>query len=213
MPYEKGFTFLYYLEREIGREKWDKFIPHVRILPIRVPQSSRSCSWGQYFSTFARRSLDSYEFKSCLLEYFSSDSAASTFLETLDWDTWYYAPGLPPKPDYDTSLVDTCYALASKWEKLANGADSTFKPRKEDIADMRSSQVVVFLERLQESEKPLGKDKVKLMDKSYGFGGSGNAEILSRFLEIALKAQVEELYEVATRFLGEVGRMKFVRPL
>ena len=29
VPYEKGFTFLYYLERQIGREKWDKFIPHV----------------------------------------------------------------------------------------------------------------------------------------------------------------------------------------
>ena len=30
VPYEKGFTFLYYLEKQIGREKWDKFIPHVR---------------------------------------------------------------------------------------------------------------------------------------------------------------------------------------
>ena len=30
VPYEKGFTFLYHLERLIGKEKWDKFIPHVR---------------------------------------------------------------------------------------------------------------------------------------------------------------------------------------
>jgi len=29
IPYEKGFTFLYYLEKLIGREKWDKFVPHV----------------------------------------------------------------------------------------------------------------------------------------------------------------------------------------
>ena len=30
VPYEKGFTFLYYLEKQIGKEKWDKFIPHVK---------------------------------------------------------------------------------------------------------------------------------------------------------------------------------------
>ena len=29
IPYEKGFTFLYSLEKLIGKEKWDKFIPHV----------------------------------------------------------------------------------------------------------------------------------------------------------------------------------------
>lgn len=29
IPYEKGFNFLYFLDRVVGREKWDKFIPHV----------------------------------------------------------------------------------------------------------------------------------------------------------------------------------------
>jgi len=29
IPYEKGFNFLYYLDRLVGREKWDAFIPHV----------------------------------------------------------------------------------------------------------------------------------------------------------------------------------------
>ena len=29
IPYEKGFTFLYHLEHVVGRETWDKFIPHV----------------------------------------------------------------------------------------------------------------------------------------------------------------------------------------
>ncbi len=30
IPYEKGFTFLYHLEKLLGKDKWDKFIPHVR---------------------------------------------------------------------------------------------------------------------------------------------------------------------------------------
>jgi hypothetical protein len=32
VPYEKGFVFLYYLEKLIGKAKWDKFIPHVSFL-------------------------------------------------------------------------------------------------------------------------------------------------------------------------------------
>lgn len=30
VPYEKGFIFLYHLEKLVGKEKWDEFIPHVR---------------------------------------------------------------------------------------------------------------------------------------------------------------------------------------
>lgn len=29
VPYEKGFVFLYYLEKLVGKEKWDQFVPHV----------------------------------------------------------------------------------------------------------------------------------------------------------------------------------------
>ena len=38
VPYEKGFTFLYYLEKQIGIEKFDNFIPHV--CTITFPLSS-----------------------------------------------------------------------------------------------------------------------------------------------------------------------------
>jgi len=37
IPYEKGFNFLYYLDRLVGREKWDKFIRHVSEEASRVP--------------------------------------------------------------------------------------------------------------------------------------------------------------------------------
>jgi leukotriene-A4 hydrolase len=100
IPYEKGFHFLYYLEKLIGKSTWDKFIPH-------------------YFTTWSRKSLDSYDFKATLLEFFSSDKDASAALAKVDWDTWFYKPGLPPKPEFDTSMVDKCYALADKWESKA----------------------------------------------------------------------------------------------
>jgi leukotriene-A4 hydrolase len=97
IPYEKGFHFLYYLEKLVGKSTWDKFIPH-------------------YFTTWMKKSLDSYDFKATLLDFFASDKDASKALEAVDWDSWFYKPGLPPKPYFDTSIVDKCYALADKWE-------------------------------------------------------------------------------------------------
>lgn len=97
VPYEKGFHFLYRLEKLVGKAKWDKFIPH-------------------YFTTWSRKSLDSFEFKSTLLDFYAADEEASKALETVDWDAAFYSPGLPPKPDFDTSMVDKSYALAKKWE-------------------------------------------------------------------------------------------------
>jgi hypothetical protein len=32
VPYDKGYTFLDYLERTIGSEAWDEFIPHVSLI-------------------------------------------------------------------------------------------------------------------------------------------------------------------------------------
>lgn len=103
----QGFHFLYYLEKLVGKPTWDKFIPH-------------------YFKTWSRKSLDSYEFKTTLLDFFATDKEASKALEYVDWDTWFFAPGLPPRPKFDTSMVDKCYALADKFEsKVSNSLVSS----------------------------------------------------------------------------------------
>jgi leukotriene-A4 hydrolase len=35
IPYEKGFTFLFFLEKLVGKEKFDQFIPHVSRQSVR----------------------------------------------------------------------------------------------------------------------------------------------------------------------------------
>lgn len=37
-------------------------------------------------------------------------------ITTIDWNDKLYSPGLPPKPDFDTSLSQQCYDLAAKWK-------------------------------------------------------------------------------------------------
>ncbi|KAL2857395.1 leukotriene A-4 hydrolase [Aspergillus pseudodeflectus] len=188
IPYEKGFTFLFFLEKLVGKEKFDQFIPH-------------------YFTKFKGKSLDSYEFKSTILEFFSSDAEASKLLQELDWDGWFYRPGLPPKPEFDTSLADIVYELAHKWKS------QSFQPHLDDIKGLTANQIVVFLEQVLLFEQPLTADQSKLMGEVYGFAKSENIEVANLYLQVGLKAGDKSVIEPTTELLGRIGRMKFVRPL
>jgi leukotriene-A4 hydrolase len=193
IPYEKGSTFLYLLEKKIGREKWDKFIPH-------------------YFTEYKCRSVDSYEFKATLLAFFAEDAEASKILNDVDWDGWFYKPGFPPKPDFDTTLADQCYELADGWQALNEGKGH-WQPKASDIATFSSNQSVVFLERIQTLPQPLKPELIELMGKTYAYASSKNVEVVSRFLVAGLQSKDEKVYAPAAELLGQVGRMKFVRPL
>ncbi|TEY49950.1 hypothetical protein BOTCAL_0281g00080 [Botryotinia calthae] len=188
IPYEKGFHFLYYLERLVGKPSWDKFIPH-------------------YFTTWKKKSLDSYDFKATLLDFFASDSAASKALESVDWDSWFYKPGLPSKPEFDTSLVDKCYALAKKWES------KDYTPSPSDIEGWAANQVVVFLQQVQLFTTPLTPAQSQAMGKAYNLVNTKNVELSSRYFGVGLAAEDETVYQPTAELLGKVGRMKFVRTL
>ncbi|KAI4257221.1 MAG: hypothetical protein LQ352_001719 [Teloschistes flavicans] len=196
VPYEKGSHFLLSLEKLLGKERWDPFIPH-------------------YFTKFKGKSLDSYDFKATVLEYFGKDQEASKLLKNnVDWDRWFYGPGLPPKPDFDTSMVDVCYDLADKWKSYnPDDRTSSFQPKKKDIETLSANQVVVFLERIQDFEPPLSKQTVHAMGEIYGFSSSKNVEIVARFLTVGLIAKDPEVLAPTCELLGRTGRLKFVRPL
>ncbi|KAJ5503085.1 hypothetical protein N7463_005959 [Penicillium fimorum] len=191
VPYEKGFNFLFYLENLVGKPKFDKFIPH-------------------YFTTFKCKSLDSYEFKALILDFFKLDAQASKLLEELDWDKWFYAPGLPPRPSFDTSMVDVVYELSKKWQSLP---DSSFQPHISDIKGLTANQLVVLLEQMLLLERPLSPKISKLMGDVYGFTKSNNIEVSNLYCQVGMKAGDDSIIEPTTELLGRIGRMKFVRPL
>lgn len=161
IPYEKGYVFLTALETLLGKDRWNKFIPH-------------------YFKTWANKSLDAFEFRETLLEFFSFDTEASKLLQDFDWQTWFYAPGLPPKPHFDDSLAKVCYELVSKWK------NRSFTPSPQDIQGWSANQGVVFLEALQSDKPTIPAADVKLLGDTYGFAKSYNVELVSRYLCLAL---------------------------
>ena len=99
VAYEKGFHFLYYLDQQVGRDNFDKFIPH-------------------YFTKWSGKSLDSFEFRDTFMEFFNGldDEEVKQKIDCIDWDKSFYTPGMPPKPQFDTTLATQCYELAKKWE-------------------------------------------------------------------------------------------------
>nr|OQO23540.1 Leukotriene A-4 hydrolase [Rachicladosporium sp. CCFEE 5018] len=194
VPYEKGFLFLYYLEKLVGQEKWDPFIKH-------------------YFTTFKFKSVATSEFKKCLYDYFEKNDEPGylELVSKVQWHKWLSEPGFPPKPDFDTSLADVCYDLAKEWQSL--GDKSSFKPTKNDLSSFSGQQIYVFLEALQDSPTPLPAKSVELMGSTYAFEKSKNVEIVSRFYVLAFRSKAEKYYGAAAALAGSVGRMKFVRPL
>ncbi|RKF51371.1 Leukotriene A-4 hydrolase-like protein [Golovinomyces cichoracearum] len=188
IPYEKGFHLLYYLEKLVGKARFDEFIPY-------------------YFNRWSKKSLDSYEFKATLLDFFKSDPEALLKLSSVDWNTWFHKPGLPPKPQFDTSLVDKCYSLADQWKS------KQYSPSASDISGWSANQIVVFLERVQHFTVPLSISQSRAMGKVYSLEKSQNVELTSRYFTIGLIARDTSVYQATADLLGKTGRMKFVRPL
>lgn len=144
------------------------------------------------------------------MDFFQNDLEASKLLNNLEWDTWFYAPGLPPKPHFDTSLVDVVFELARKWRSLPG---SSFRPQASDIEGLTGNQVVVFLEQVLLFEQPLSPEVSRLMGEVYGLVKSENIEVANLYFQVGLKAGDESILEPTTSLLGRIGRMKFVRPL
>ncbi|CAG9977221.1 unnamed protein product [Clonostachys byssicola] len=192
ISYEKGYTFLCYLESILGQKEWLRFVPH-------------------YFKTFFCKSVDSSQFKSCLFDFYASDAEAISILERVDWEAWYHKPGAPPKPNFQCKLYDDCIQLTNRWTNLST--QSMYRPSPQDMRGWTVAQILVFLDTLIRSPNQIPLDYVKQLESVYGLAKSKNLEVISRYLRVALRANDRDAIEPTRKVLAETGRMKFVRPL
>jgi leukotriene-A4 hydrolase len=66
---------------------------------------------------------------------------------------------------------------------------------------------------LDHMPRPSSQQTCALLDERFKLGESQNAEILSAWLQLALESEYAPALPRAEAFLGEVGRMKYLRPL
>lgn len=201
VPYEKGSNLLYHIEQVVGgKEVFDPFIPY-------------------YFKKYRYKSLDTYEFLDTLYDFFKDKK---TELDSIDWNTWLYKPGMPPvKPKFDSTLVDQCYNLADKWYNAIVKRNKNYSQvfHYDDVKDFSSNQSVVFLDTLTSFDKHESFkwsdniDALQAMGDIYSnYSQSKNAEVVFRWYALQVTGKNTQFYDPLGEWLGTVGRMKFVRP-
>jgi len=187
IPYEKGFSLLWYLQSLLGIEKFEGFLK-------------------AYIKEFSYKSLTTSDWKDFLYSFFKAEK---TPLDTVDWESWFNKPGIAPvKGQYDTSLQDACTELSNKWIKGAVGDASS-----DDIKEFSAGQLQGFLDQLVMAD-PLPIAAVAEMDAKYPrISNSNNSEVRFRWLRVCIKAKYEKCLDNALAMVTEQGRMKFTRPL
>ncbi|GAB6032774.1 Leukotriene A-4 hydrolase [Chamberlinius hualienensis] len=188
IPYEKGYSFLYYLEQLVGGR--DIFIQFLRSYIEKYKhQSIDTCTWKKYF-----------------LEYFSDKGI------TVDFDTWLYKPGLPPvTPSYDQTMEQACIDLALRWTAAKEPSDfEQFSI--EDIRQLVAPQIQEFLTLLVQQES-LPILNLEFMEKIYKLNSVVNSEIRVQWLRLGLQSKWKVAIPLALNFVVEQGRMKFLKPL
>jgi len=195
VPYEKGFNFLYYLEQLLGGAQ--VFEPYMK----------------EYVRHHAGKSISTDDWKNFLYNYMQEKYGDEkiSLLNSVDWDTWFHTPGMPlVKNEFDSSLADTAYELANKWNEAQPAEKLEFS--KDDIKDFTPTQKVVFLEKLIDYGTMMHA-KLAEMDKIYEFSNQRNCEIRFTWQSLCLSMGYDPIYEHVVNFVKEQGRMKYVRPL
>ncbi|KAJ2195208.1 Leucyl aminopeptidase yscIV [Coemansia sp. RSA 530] len=195
VPYDKGAHLLYYLEHLLGGPA--VFEPYMR----------------SYIQTYQGRSIGTEDWKSHLFSYFTSnDSAKVELLNSIEWDKWLTAPGMPPVSNYyDERPQKACLALADRWLNAASDcAYDQFLPT--DIEEFSTMQRVIFLSRLADSA-PLQSSMLAAIDSTYKLTGYRNCEVRFGWLALALKSNYMDVSSAVVNMLSTQGRMKYTRPL
>jgi leukotriene-A4 hydrolase len=184
VPYVKGALFLKTLENTFGRDRFDAFL-------------------RSYFEHFAFESITTAEaisyLKTTLLDKYP-DLAAQIPLEE-----WLYEPGLPASaPKAVSPVLNETRKFAQAWS-----ANRVSLDRVPDH-NWNTQQRLYFLDSLPPN---IGFNKMSELDQRFDVTGSNNAEIIYRWLLLAIRNGYDPAYQRLQKFLMTVGRIIYVKPL
>lgn len=186
IPYEKGHTFLAFLEELVGGPA--VFEPFFR----------------DYISRFAYKSITSDDFISIFKEHFP--------LIQVDWRTWLHATGHPPQiPNYDRSLMVPCEMLL---ESVLVKTESTQPAAFSQLSlDQKLVFLDLLAVRIKTAENVPA--ILHQLEVGFDLNRETNVEICLRWYLLALRAgyTASSVLSSALSFITQHGRMKYNRPI
>jgi len=203
VPYEKGFSLLYYLETMVGTSNFEKFAK-------------------AYIQHFKFKTVTSGAFKDLFLEFCRTPTTLTDkqkkAVGAIDWDTIFHAPGMPPYThDFTNTLSADSAALGKKWINASNSDNFKCDFAAADIETWSTQQRLIFLDTLLEHfdkrKEPPSKLFLTELDKAYGLTPVKNAEIRFKWQSLCIRGEYKMILPHVKEFLVKQGRMKFVRPL
>ncbi|RHZ82002.1 hypothetical protein Glove_115g18 [Diversispora epigaea] len=196
VPYEKGFNFLYHIQKVIGGPEY--FEPYMKA----------------YVQEFAGKSITTDDWKNYLYSYVEKHYGIEkkALLDTIKWEDWLHSPGMPPVMNkFDQTFAKACKDLAQRWDD-AQKTEKYDEFSSIDIANFNPIQKMVFLDHL--CEYPVfNHSAIEALNKIYGFTAVLNSEIKFRWQKFCLRSEYEPIFPYVVKFLIAQGRMKYVRPL
>jgi hypothetical protein len=183
VPYVKGAAFLRAIEREVGRERFDRYLR----------------SW-----------FDRHAFTSVTTETFVRDvrerlaAAAPDLADRVGFDEWLHAPGLPSAAAPPTSeALRRVEAEAAAFG--AGAAASTLRTGEWTAQEWRH-----FLNTLPIDLAP---SRLAELDSAFALSGAANSEVLFAWLRLGTRSHYDAVLPAVRRFVTAQGRGKFVIPL
>jgi leukotriene-A4 hydrolase len=184
VPYEKGRLFLTYLDVKFGRERFDAFL-------------------RGYFDHFSSKSVTSEQFVSYLQE-----NLLDRFPGIVTRDqvmAWAFGPGIPPD-----AVLPSSDTLAGVDAARAAWAGGKIAAKKLDSRAWGAQQWVYFLDDMPAQ---LSTAQVAELDQTFGFARSANAEVVQRWLLLAIRHQYQPGFVRLEEYLRTIGRRELIAPL
>ncbi len=200
IAYTKGAFFLKTLEKEIGREKFDKFI-------------------NSYFNHYAFKTINTEIF----VDYLNVNLLEPNQLK-FNTNDWIYKEGIPknclkiasPRFEQVQLLADRfaagedIFKKQIKWIKIKGR-----KKKKKQIIQLTREKYIAqewmaFIRRLPKKIDPV---LMRKLDKNLNFKNWGNSEIMNEWYVLGINSGYADIRPNMEKFLMKVGRRKFLMPI
>lgn len=187
IAYVKGAFFLKTLEEQVGREKFDIFIK-------------------KYFNHYKFKTLTTETFETYLNENLLEPN-------NIEFNTkeWLYEKGIPKNC---ARIVSPRFQEVEKLAEDISSGKNIFNKKKNKQTLTRKKYItqewIAFIRKLP---KTISVEKLRLIDEKLNFKGSGNAEIMTEWFVLGIKAGYKDIRPEMEQFLQKVGRRKFLLPI
>ena len=182
---EKGRLFLTYLDAKFGRERFDAFL-------------------RGYFEHFSAKSVTSEQFVTYLQE-----NLLDRFPGIVTRDqamAWIGGPGIPP----DAALPSAVDAFAEVDAVRTAWTGGQIAAKKLESRAWVAQQWIYFLDDMPAE---LSTAQIAELDQTFGFARSANAEVVQRWLLLAIRHQYQPGFVRLEQYLKTIGRGRLIAPL